>query len=463
MSRLQYAIHRCRFDFTAAYEYTSAAMAETGAFYIENFGCQMNVHDSEQLAILLKVNGWQAVTAPEAADVIILNTCSVREKAEQKVFSRLGRLRELKSRRRRILFVIAGCMARAWGRTLLKRVPYIDLVVGPGMLDKVPGYLEQLANRHRPIVDIRDPETVFSLPREWVENPGSHNAWVTIMEGCDNFCAYCIVPYVRGRERSRSEADILDEVTALVAKGVREVTLLGQNVNSYSGSAGGFPGLLKKIHDIKDLLRIRFTTSHPKDMSDELIRTVAAYPKLCEYMHFPVQSGSTRILQRMHRGYTREEYLDRVNMMKSLIPGVALSSDFIVGYPGETETDHQDSVSLLENVAYDNIFIFHYSVRRGTRAALLPDNVPQEVKIRRLEDLLQRQRRISLARNQDLIGETVEVLVDGPAKRGSELWTGRNRQNRVVNFTGRVEPGHLCRVRIESASPNCLYGSLFDA
>ncbi|HPQ40160.1 MAG TPA: tRNA (N6-isopentenyl adenosine(37)-C2)-methylthiotransferase MiaB [bacterium] len=435
-------------------------MDERGAFYIENFGCQMNVHDSEKLAVLLKVHGWRPVTEPEAADVIILNTCSVREKAEQKVFSRLGRLREIKSQRRRTLFVIAGCMARAWGRSLLKRVPYLDLVVGPGMLDRIPDYLEQLSRRHRPIVDVRDPLTVFSLPGEWVENPGVHSAWVTIMEGCDNFCAYCIVPYVRGRERSRAEGEIVAEIETLVTRGVREVTLLGQNVNSYKGSADGFPGLLKRIHDIEGLMRIRFTTSHPKDMSDELIRTVADYPKLCEYMHFPVQSGSSRVLRRMNRGYTREDYLDRVRRMKELIRGVALSSDFIVGYPGETESDHQDSVSLLETVEYDNIFIFHYNVRKGTRAALLPDNVPQEVKIRRLEDLLQRQRRISMARNQDLIGETVEVLVDGPAKRGTELWTGRNRQNRVVNFTGEALPGRLYDVRIESASPNCLYGSL---
>lgn len=420
----------------------------------------MNVHDSEKLAGLMADQQWEKVEIPEDATVIILNTCSVREKAEQKVFSRFGRLRELRSINRDVKFVLTGCMARAWGKKLIKRVPYLDLVTGPGVFHRIPEYLSQLENRKVPIVDVRDADSVFSLPPELVENPGGHNAWVTIMEGCDNFCAYCIVPYVRGRERSRDEAGIFTEVTQLASRGVKEVTLLGQNVNSYNGSTGGFPQLLRKLHEIPGVSRIRFTTSHPKDMSDELIDTIAEYPKLCEYLHFPVQSGSSRILTRMNRGYTREDYLDRVDRMKAMIPDVALSSDFIVGYPGETEEDHQQSVSLLEYVEYDNIFIFNYNIRKGTRAAQLPDNVPQEVKVRRLEDLLQRQRRISMSRNQELIGTEVEVLVDGPAKRGGGLLTGRTRRNRVVNFAGKVEVGELCHVLIESSSPNCLYGRI---
>ncbi|MBN1297612.1 tRNA (N6-isopentenyl adenosine(37)-C2)-methylthiotransferase MiaB [bacterium] len=434
-------------------------MGDDRSFYIENFGCQMNVHDSEQLAVLLKHDGWIPVMEPDGAAVIILNTCSVREKAEQKVFSRLGRLRELRNGRSPVRFVIAGCMARAWGRKLLKRLPFVDLVVGPGMLSQIPTYLRKLDGGSRPIVDIRDPESVFCVPSNWIENPGIHSAWVTIMEGCDNFCSYCIVPYVRGRERFRDSEQIIEEIGALVAHGVREVTLLGQNVNSYRSRNAGFPELLRQIQAIDGLVRIRFTTSHPKDMSDELIQTVAECSKLCEYMHFPVQSGSSRILARMNRGYTREEYLGRVDRMKALIPDVALSSDFIVGFPGETEEDHRESVSLLEAVAYDNIFIFNYSVRTGTRAAEFPDTVPPDVKVRRLEDLLQRQRRIAMDRNQALIGETVDVLVDGSAKRGNGMWTGRTRQNRVVNFSGQARPGTLVPVRIESASPNCLYGS----
>ncbi|MCD4653194.1 tRNA (N6-isopentenyl adenosine(37)-C2)-methylthiotransferase MiaB, partial [bacterium] len=335
----------------------------------------MNVYDSEQLAAMLVAEGWVQVTDNEKADVVILNTCSVREKAEQKVFSRFGRLKELRTQRRDVKFVLVGCMARAWGRKLLKRIPYLDLVVGPGMLHRIPQYLEQLQERRVPIVDVSDPEDVFSLPLELVDNPGSHNAWVTIIEGCDNFCSYCIVPYVRGRERSRNEEDIVNEVRVLQKKGVREITLLGQNVNSYSGSKGGFPELLKKIHDIDGLYRIRFTTSHPKDMSNELIQAIADYPKLCEYLHFPVQSGSSRILSRMNRGYNREDYIGRVERMKERIPDVALSSDFIVGFPGETEEDHLQSVSLLESVLYDNIFIFNYSIRTGTRAAQFVDNV----------------------------------------------------------------------------------------
>lgn len=437
--------------------YIANAMAFDQRFYIENFGCQMNVHDSEMLAALLETEGWIHVSDYRQADVIILNTCSVRDKAEQKVFSRFGVLKEQKSIRSGVRFVLAGCMAKAWGRKLLRRVPYLDLVVGPGMLGKIPEYL-RMPLRHYPIVDVNDPDAVFTLSPDRITNPQKHSAWVTIMEGCDNFCSYCIVPFVRGRERSRSEQEIVSEISALVGKGVREVTLLGQNVNSYAGSPDGFPGLLRKVNDVEGLLRIRFTTSHPKDMSDVLIETLAELPKVCEYLHFPVQSGSTTVLRRMKRGYTRENYLNRIDFIRRLIPDVALSSDFIVGFPGETEQDHQDSVSLIESIGYDNIFIFNYNVRSGTQAADYPDDVPFEVKVRRLEDLLQRQRRISLMKNQEMIGTEIEVLADGPAKRGGALWTGRSRHNRVVNFTGIVRGGELFRVLIESASPNCLYG-----
>lgn len=434
-------------------------MLKPKCFYIENFGCQMNVHDSEMLAALLKADGWSVVSNPESADVIILNTCSVRDKAEQKVFSRFGILKEVKNSRPDTCFVLAGCMARAWGKTVLKRMPFIDLVVGPGMLHKIPEYLEFPRPSH-PVVQIDSSDTVFSVDPELVDIQNRYSAWVTIMEGCDNYCSYCIVPYVRGKERSRPENEILNEVTALVKKGAREITLLGQNVNSYNGSANGFPELLRKIHEIPGLLRIRFTTSHPKDMSDCLIGTVAELPKVCEYLHFPVQSGSNRILERMNRGYTRENYLNRVSLIKRLMPNVALSSDFMVGFPGETEDDHRDSVNLVESVKYDNIFIFIYNPRKKTRAAGFDDDIPLEVKTQRLEDLLKRQRRISMERNRDLIGSTVEVLVEGPAKRGENLMTGRSRQNRVVNFTGAVKSGELCYVMIESVSPNCLYGCL---
>jgi tRNA-2-methylthio-N6-dimethylallyladenosine synthase len=434
-------------------------MLKERRFYIENFGCQMNVHDSEMLAALLKADGWRNVTDPENADVVILNTCSVRDKAEQKVFSRFGILKDIKKQRSDVSYVLAGCMAKAWGKTILKRMPFIDLVVGPGMLHKVPELLKH-PRPSRPVVRIDASNSVFSIDPELVESPNRYSAWVTIMEGCDNFCSYCIVPYVRGRERSRREDGIIREVEALVGRGVREVTLLGQNVNSYNGSQNGFPELLHKIHRIDGLLRIRFTTSHPKDMSNELIHAVAELPKICEYLHFPVQSGSNEILRKMKRGYTREDYLERVSLIRRSMPNVALSSDFMTGFPGETEMDHLDSVNLVETVQYDNVFIFLYNPRSGTQAADYDDDIPLKVKTKRLEDLLKRQRRISMERNQRMIDSTVEVLVEGPAKRGSNLWTGRNRQNRVVNFSGDVKSGELCDVVIESVSPNCLYGRL---
>ncbi|MBN1879894.1 tRNA (N6-isopentenyl adenosine(37)-C2)-methylthiotransferase MiaB [bacterium] len=439
--------------------YIACAMLNQQRFYIENFGCQMNVHDSEMLAALLQSHEWVQVSDYHEADVIILNTCSVREKAEQKVFSRFGVLKDQKVERPHVRFILAGCMAKAWGIKLLRRLPYLDLIIGPGMLAKIPEYL-QYPSRRYPVVDTNEPESVFSLAPEMIANPQHHSAWVTIMEGCDNFCSYCVVPYVRGRERSRDGHEIAAEIVNLTRRGVREITLLGQNVNSYAGLPGGFPALLRKIHEIDGLMRIRFTTSHPKDMSDELVQTISELPKLCEYLHFPVQSGSTSILRKMRRGYTRDNYLNRIDTIRRLIPDVALSSDFIVGFPGESEQDHQDSVSLIESVGYDNIFIFNYCVRSGTRAADYPDDVPLQVKTKRLEDLLQRQRRIVMARNQEKIGMIVEVLVDGPAKRGVSLWTGRTRQNRVVNFSGTAAEGVLCSVLIESASPNCLYGRI---
>lgn len=430
-------------------------------FYIENFGCQMNVHDSEMLAALLNSEGWTQTSDFMLADAVILNTCSVREKAEQKVFSRFGILKQAKDSRPEVKLVLVGCMARAWGKKLFKRIPYLDIVLGPGRLHRLPECLSR-PTWQRPQIDIDDSAYVFSLSPELVDNPAQTMAWVTIMEGCDNFCSYCIVPYVRGRERSREDTEIIKEIEILVSKGVKEITLLGQNVNSYTGSKDGFPELLRKIHDIDGLLRIRFTTSHPKDMSDQLIETVAELPKVCEYLHFPAQSGSNEMLRLMNRGYTREMYLDRVALINHLVPNVALSSDFMVGFPGETEQDFQDTVSLVESVRYDNIFIFNYNPRPGTRAAELADDVSLSEKTRRLEDLLNLQRQISMERNSALIGSVVEVLVEGDAKRGGDLKMGRSRQNRVVNFTGDVKAGDLCWVMIESASPNCLYGHVSD-
>ncbi len=438
-------------------------MVKKRRFYIETFGCQMNVHDSEMLADILCMSHFVPVDSPEQADIVILNTCSVRAKAEQKVFSRFGVLRSLKQGNENLCFVLAGCMAKAWGAKLFHRVPGLDMIIGPGALQNLPGYLDEIVSEPRPVMDLSQSDDVFQVPSEHRRIADAHHAWVTIMEGCNNFCSYCIVPYVRGPEKSRAGVEIVDEVEHLSRHGVREITLLGQNVNSYQGLSDGFPGLLRRLNDIPGLYRIRFTTSHPKDMSPALITAVAELPKVCEFLHFPVQSGSTKILQKMNRGYTREDYLRKVELIKKTIPDVALSSDIIVGFPGETEQDFLETVSLVREVEFENLFLFNYSIRSGTRAAELDDDVPDRTKNERLELLLEMHRAYSLKRNSDLIGCHVEVLVDGSAKRGGIKWKGRTRHNRVVNFEGMGVPGQLQDVYIESVSPNCLYGTALAA
>ncbi len=420
----------------------------------------MNVHDSEKLTGLLLSLDWEQVSDPEAARIIILNTCSVREKAEQKVFSRLGRLAPLKKQQPDLKIVLAGCMAKAWGRKLFKRNAAIDLVLGPGVLHRLPEYIADINAGKSKLVDVSETNAIFSLPPDLIPETSRISAWVTVMEGCNNFCSYCIVPFVRGRERSRPAADIVAEVKFLASRGVREVTLLGQNVNSYTGDPGGFPALLEKLQRVEGILRIRFTTSHPKDMSDRLIDAVAALPKVCNYLHFPIQSGSNRILRKMRRGYTREHYLERVERIRNTIPEVALSSDFIVGFPGETADDFAQTLEVLQSVRYENIFAFNYSVRAGTAAEKIPDTVPLNMKTRRLIKLIDMERAICLEINQNRIGTVQQVLVDGPAKRGGNKFTGRTTQNRIINFDGPAIPGTLQDVIVESASPNCLYGRL---
>ncbi len=418
----------------------------------------MNVHDSEKLAGLLESKGWISADSIDVTDVVILNTCSVRQKAEQKVLSRLGRLRLMKLANPHLKFVLAGCMAKAWGNKLFGQVPYLDVVVGPGAFTRVPELLEEAFTTGNQLLDVSERDDVFTLPAGKIRNESQFHAWVTVMEGCNNFCAYCIVPYVRGRERSRPGNEIVAEVRTQVAQGIREITLLGQNVNSYRSERGDFPELLRDLDPIEGLERIRFTTSHPKDMSDALIHAVADLPKVCDYLHFPAQSGSSHILERMKRGYTRETYLERVNAIKQCIPDVALSTDIIIGYPGETDEDFQETLSLIREVEYENAFIFNYSIREGTEAADLVDDVPIRTKAARFQLLLREARGIIMRKNQCLIGESVEVLVEGAAKRGGGKLMGRTRHNRVVNFSGTAIQGTLTMVRVESASPNCLYG-----
>ncbi|MBN1550090.1 tRNA (N6-isopentenyl adenosine(37)-C2)-methylthiotransferase MiaB [bacterium] len=437
-------------------------MMKTRNFYIETFGCQMNVHDSEKLHGLFVKDGWQSVTDPEQADVIVLNTCSVREKAEQKVFSRFGRLVRLKRKKPDLVLILSGCMAQAWGARLSDRMPFLDMIVGPGAYWHIPDFLKSYAKHTPNIIAIPEPDEIFTLSPDDLPLSETCSAWITIMEGCNNFCSYCVVPYVRGRERSRPSEEIISEIQSLVRKGIKEITLLGQNVNSFKGCPGGFPELLYQLNRIDGLHRIRFTTSHPKDVSKELIHALAELPKICEYLHFPAQSGSSKILSRMRRGYSREEYLEKVAMIRDAVPEIALSTDVIVGFPGEKEDDFLQTMSLLEDVRYDNVFAFIYSIRKGTKASAFDDDVPREVKSKRLEMLIHRQRQISLDINRTGIGKTLEVLVSGPAKRGDGKMQGRTRHNRIVNFKGEYRAGDLVHIRIESASPNCLYGKIAD-
>ena len=434
-------------------------MIEKRFFYIETFGCQMNVHDSEKIHATLVEHGWIPAESPREADVVILNTCAVREKAEQKVFSRIGRIAIMQEKNPKIHIVIAGCMAQAWGKRLFKRAPKIDVVTGPGAIERLPGILESLMTQPQKYLDIKQQPGIFTVHPELIPLEKPHSAWLTVMEGCNNFCAYCIVPYVRGREQSREAGSIIEEVKRYVERGVKEITLLGQNVNSYKGGSGGFPELLFLVNQIDGLHRIRFTTSHPKDMSDELIHAVAELEKVCEFIHFPAQSGSNRILEKMERGYSREHYLQRIQKIRENINTVSLSSDFIIGYPGESEEDYQETINLVKTIKFDNVFAFNYSIRSGTKAADLPDDVPKLVKTRRLKALIDLQQQITLEKNQSWIGQIVEVLVEGQEKRGGGKITGRTRLNRIVNFEGSDSfPGSLVQVFIESASPNCLYG-----
>lgn len=435
-------------------------MSDEKLLYIETFGCQMNVNDSEKVAALLKGEGYTPTPYASAADLIIVNTCSVREKAEHKVYSYLGRFRGLK-RERRFLLGVGGCVAQQEGARLLKRVPWLDLVFGTHNLHLLPEMVRSAEQgKRRAAVDFIDNETRLDLfPR--VDDGGGVTRFVTVMQGCDNFCSYCIVPYVRGREISRRSAEIIDEVRGAVAGGVREVTLLGQNVNSYGLKMPGelsFAGLLREISAIDGLERIRFTTSHPKDISPELIACFAELPKLCGHIHLPAQAGSDAILARMNRGYTRQDYLQKVAALKAARPDILITGDIIVGFPGETEEDFLQTLSLMEEVRYTDIFSFAYSPRPETAAAALPGRVSRKEATERLERVQALQREMTIERHASFVDTCQPVLVEGMSKRGDQLY-GRTDGNLIVNFA--ADPslvGSLVDVRITRGFPNSLLG-----
>jgi tRNA-2-methylthio-N6-dimethylallyladenosine synthase len=436
--------------------------------YIQTYGCQMNLYDSDRIARLMAEEGYATTETPEEADLLILNTCSVRDKAEQKVYSALGRWRELKEKKPGIVIGIGGCVAQQEGAALFRRAPYLDVVFGTQNIHKLPRMVEEAAAaRERPI------ELAFYRDPSYMEDAGAEpvvhgsKAYVTIMQGCNKVCSFCIVPYVRGRELSRPSAAIISEIEALAARGVKEVMLLGQNVNSYGKTAGelSFPELLARIDRIDGVERIRFTTSHPEDLSPGLIDAYANLEKLCEHLHLPVQSGSDSVLKRMRRGYNREEYLERIRRLRDRRPGVALSTDIIVGFPGENEAEFADTLEILQEVEYDDLYAFGYSPRPHTAASkLFADDVPGEAKALRLNQVLRLQAEISRRKNQACIGRTEEILVDGIAKLGRGQMTGRTRANRIVNFPGPVElSGAIAEVRITGAGANSLTGELIGA
>ncbi|MBX6423638.1 tRNA (N6-isopentenyl adenosine(37)-C2)-methylthiotransferase MiaB [Thermosulfurimonas sp. F29] len=432
--------------------------------FLKTFGCQMNEYDSERMLALL-AGEYVPCEAPEEADLILINTCSVRRKAEEKVYSLVGRFRHLKARRPEVVVGVCGCVAQQEGERLVKRMPHVDLVLGTQNVHRLPEALREIEKGRRPLVLTemrRDFVPPLILPSPDGRRPVK--AQVTIMQGCDNFCSYCVVPYVRGREVSRPPEDILKEIECLVERGVREVTLLGQNVNSYGKKEPGFPTfaeLIRLVAEIPGLWRIRFTTSHPKDLSEDLMRAFAEVDKLCEHLHLPVQSGSTRILRRMNRGYTRDEYLEKVRRLREICPEIALTTDIIVGFPGETEEDFRETLSLLEEVRFDEIFSFKYSDRPYARAREFSDKVPEEVKAERLERVHELQARITQEINRSYIGKTVEVLVEGPSETRPELLTGRTRTNHVVNFSapeGLDLKGALVYVLIKDTGKHSLRG-----
>lgn len=431
--------------------------------FFETFGCQMNKLDAELSLGLLQEEGYTIVEKADEADVILFNTCSVRQHAEDKVYSHLGALKTLKKRHPDVIVGVLGCMAQKDGEAIFKRMPHVDLVCGTRMFSRLPELLLNIKNHGSHVLAI-DEDQIVNVKRAVTYRPNYYQAFVTVMRGCDNYCSYCIVPYVRGREISRTIDDIKSEVQALVSNGCKEVTLLGQNINSYGKGLDGnvtLGDLLSALDAVDGLERLRFVTSHPADMSRELIRTISGLKKVCEYLHMPAQSGSDEILKRMRRGYTAGYYKDLICCAQELIPHLRVASDFIVGFPGETDKDFQETVRLMEDLRFQNCFIFKYSPRSGTKAAELKDDVPDETKRARNLELLDIQKRISLEENRKMIGTPVQVLVEGASKSDPNRLTGRTRQNQIVVFGGQQDMiGKLADVTIHEVTDLTLFGTL---
>ncbi|MEK6531723.1 MAG: tRNA (N6-isopentenyl adenosine(37)-C2)-methylthiotransferase MiaB [Deltaproteobacteria bacterium] len=429
--------------------------------FLETFGCQMNENDSTRILGALRDINYSTTDDPVEADLIILNTCSVRDRAEHKVYSALGKFKDLKSRNPGLIIGVAGCVAQSKGTMLLKRIKHLDLVLGPHNIHRLKAMVLGAGGGKR-LASIELTDGIASEEYGYVPDRASVKASVSIMRGCDNFCTYCIVPYTRGREASRGSAEIIDEVNRLANNGVKEVTLLGQNVNSYGkggSTEASFPELLSMVCGVDGIERVRFLTSHPKDISDELIRLFDKEEKLCRHVHLPVQSGSDNILKAMGRGYTAIGYLKKADALRRLYPGISITTDIITGFPGETDRDFEDTLSLIRRARFDNSFAFMYSPRPHTAAESLKGRIPDEIKSSRLHAVQELQREIAFEMNKLLVGRTVSVLVEGRSKADPEEMSGRTSCNRIVNLSlPHNMAGRIIDILINKAYPNSLRG-----
>jgi tRNA-2-methylthio-N6-dimethylallyladenosine synthase len=434
-------------------------------YWIRTFGCQMNEHDSERLAGLLEVQGYRPVSSPSLADVAVFNTCAIRENADNRLYGNLGHIKKVKSENPALKVVVGGCLAEKDRDLIVKKAPWVDVVMGTRNLEALPGLLRRVEEAGLPVVEFSETLNVF--PSALPSRRGSaFHAWIAIQYGCNNSCTFCIVPQVRGVEVSRPLEHILEEVADLTARGVVEVTLLGQNVNSYGRDiyrTPRFADLLLAMDEVPGLRRVRYTSPHPKDFREPVARAMAQSTVVCEHLHLPVQSGSDRILRSMKRSYDRSRYLKKIEMARDIIPGLAITTDIIVGFPGETEEDFNDTISLVEQAQFDAAYTFQYSPRPGTQAAVMSDQIPRPVVQRRFDRLVEIQRQISLQRNARHLSEVVEVLVEGSSKKDPSKLTGRTRTNKLIHFTGQVAPGQFRMVRVTSAAPNHLEGELVQS
>jgi tRNA-2-methylthio-N6-dimethylallyladenosine synthase len=432
-------------------------------FYLETFGCQMNVHDSEKVIGTLVNEGYRQVETVEEAGLVLYNTCSIRDKAEQKVFNRLNDYKKYQKQGKK--FAVLGCVAQQEGEKIFERAPYVSMVCGSASYRNLPQMLIQIEAGKQRVTGLDDRETDECFETEFTARTNPHRGYITIIEGCDKFCAYCVVPFTRGKERSRTSESVLAEARQMADLGYTEIQLLGQNVNSYKDSSGkkSFAELLAAVGEVPGIHRVRFTTSHPRDFGRDIVDAIDAVPTLCDHVHLPVQSGSNRVLKAMQRLYTREQYLERIAWMKSAKRDISITSDIIVGFPGETEEDFAETLSLLDEVGYDAVFSFKYSPRPNTPSLALEDAIPDEEKARRLDVLMARQREIQIARYQKYIGTTSEVMVEGRNEARSQ-WMGRTSQNKTLNFTApesaAPKAGTYVPVLTTVSFPNSLLGEM---